>query len=42
MDRQHLDEETINDTLGVLLKFQDDIREVSGDIVRHLAHGSGF
>jgi len=42
MDRQHLDEETINDTLGVLLKFQDDIREVSGDIVRHLAQGSGF
>jgi MoxR-like ATPase len=37
MDKQQLDEETINDTLGVLLKFQDDIREVSNDIVRHLA-----
>lgn len=37
MDKQRLDEETINDTLGVLLKYQDDIREVSGDIVRHLA-----
>jgi MoxR-like ATPase len=41
MDRQHLDEEIINDTLGVLLKFQDDIREVSGDIVRHLVQGTG-
>jgi MoxR-like ATPase len=37
MDKQRLDEETINDTLGVLLKYQDDIRDVSGDIVRHLA-----
>ena len=37
MDKERLDEETINDTLGVLLKYQDDIREVTGDIVRHLA-----
>ena len=37
MDNQRLDEEVINDTLGVLLKYQDDIREVSGDFVRHLA-----
>ena len=37
MDKKRLDEEVINDTLGVLLKYQDDIREVSGDIVRHLA-----
>lgn len=37
MDCRHLDEEVINDTLGVLLKYQDDIRDVSGDIVRHLA-----
>jgi MoxR-like ATPase len=40
MDKQQLDEETINDTLGVLLKFQDDIREVSNDIVRHLAQNT--
>ncbi len=37
MDKKRLDEEVINDTLGVLLKYQDDIREVSGDFVRHLA-----
>ena len=37
MDCQRLNEEVINDTLGVLLKYQDDIREVSGDFVRHLA-----
>jgi MoxR-like ATPase len=38
MDKRRLDEEVINDTLGVLLKYQDDIHEVSGDFVRHLAH----
>ena len=38
MDKRRLDEEVINDTLGVLLKYQDDIREVSGDFVRHLVH----
>lgn len=37
MDKKRLDEEVINDTLGVLLKYQDDIREVSGEFVRHLA-----
>jgi len=37
MDCRRLDEAVINDTLGVLLKYQDDIREVSGDLVRHLA-----
>jgi MoxR-like ATPase len=41
MDKQYLDEETINDTLGVLLKYQDDIHEVSGDIVRHLTQSAG-
>ncbi len=37
MDKKRLDEEVITDTLGVLLKYQDDIREISGDFVRHLA-----
>jgi MoxR-like ATPase len=37
MDIKQLDEAVIKDTLGVLLKYQDDIRDVSGDIVRHLA-----
>ena len=37
MDCKRLDEAVINDTLGVLLKYQDDVREVSGDFVRHLA-----
>jgi len=38
MDKRRLDEEVISNTLGVLLKYQDDIQEVSGDFVRHLAH----
>jgi MoxR-like ATPase len=37
MDTKRLDEAVIAETLGVLLKYQDDIREVSGDFVRHLA-----
>jgi MoxR-like ATPase len=37
MDCRRLDERVINETLGVLLKYQDDIRDVSGDLVRHLA-----
>ncbi|MFN2136516.1 MAG: AAA family ATPase [Candidatus Promineifilaceae bacterium] len=37
MDVQRLDEAVIEDTLGVLLKYQDDIRELSGDFVRRLA-----
>ena len=41
MDRQRLDEATINDTLGVLLKYQDDVEEVAGDIVRQMAGGAG-
>jgi MoxR-like ATPase len=40
MDIEQLDETVIKDTLGVLLKYQDDIRDVSGDIVRHLAQQS--
>jgi hypothetical protein len=41
MDIKQLDEAVIKDTLGVLLKYQDDIRDVSGDIVRHLAQQAG-
>jgi len=40
MDAQVLDEEIIDDTLGVLLKYQDDIQQVQGDIVRTLAQQS--
>jgi MoxR-like ATPase len=42
MDRQELDEQTVDDTLGVLLKYQDDIQQVQGDLARELvrrAHG---
>jgi MoxR-like ATPase len=42
MDRQELDEQTVDDTLGVLLKYQDDIQRVQGDLARELvrrAHG---
>ena len=31
LDRLSLDPETVNDTLGILLKYQDDIAKVSGD-----------
>ena len=37
MDRQQLDEQTIDDTLGVLLKYQDDVQRVQGDLARELA-----
>lgn len=36
MDRAVLDEATINDTLGVLLKYQDDVQRVRGETVQHL------
>jgi MoxR-like ATPase len=42
MGRAELDEATINDTLGVLLKYQDDVQRVRGETVHHLlqrAHG---
>jgi len=42
MGRADLDEATINDTLGVLLKYQDDVQRVRGETVHHLlqrAHG---
>jgi hypothetical protein len=41
MDCSQLDEETINDTLGVLLKYQDDVEEVSGEIVRQMSRSAG-
>jgi MoxR-like ATPase len=31
LDRRSLDPETVNDTLGVLLKYQDDIERISGE-----------
>lgn len=37
MDCNRLDEAVINETLGVLLKYQDDIHDVSGNLARHLA-----
>jgi MoxR-like ATPase len=37
MDRADLDEATINDTLGVLLKYQDDVQRVQGALARDLA-----
>jgi MoxR-like ATPase len=43
MGREALDEATVNDTLGVLLKYQDDVQRVRGELTRELvkrAHGS--
>ncbi len=37
MNRDELDEQTINDTLGVLLKYQDDVQRVQGALARDLA-----
>jgi MoxR-like ATPase len=31
LDRMALDPQTVNDTLGVLLKYQDDIARIAGD-----------
>jgi hypothetical protein len=31
LDRIALDPETVNNTLGVLLKYQDDIERIAGD-----------
>jgi MoxR-like ATPase len=36
LDRVTLDPETINDTLGALLKYQDDIAKLRGDVVLRL------
>jgi MoxR-like ATPase len=32
LDQRELDEETVNDTLGALLKYHDDIRQVQGKV----------
>jgi len=38
LDRNSLDADTVNDTLGVLLKYQDDVARIRGDeAVRILA-----
>ncbi len=34
LDREDLSDDIINDTLGVLLKYQDDIRQVQGPLVQ--------
>jgi MoxR-like ATPase len=42
MGRQELDEATVNETLGVLLKYQDDVQRVRGEMAHELvqrAHG---
>ena len=36
LDREDLSEETVNDTLGVLLKYQDDIQHVQGAAVQQI------
>ncbi len=40
MNCDELDEQTINDTLGVLLKYQDDVQRVQGALARDLARHS--
>ena len=37
MNRAELDEVTINETLGVLLKYQDDVQRIQGALARDLA-----
>lgn len=36
LDQRALDEETVSDTLGALLKYQDDIRQVHGGIAQRI------
>lgn len=36
LDQEDLSEEIVNDTLGVLLKYQDDIQQVQGQIVKQI------
>ena len=36
LDRSALDPETVNNTLGVLLKYQDDIERIAGDEAERL------
>jgi MoxR-like ATPase len=37
LDRTEVDEQTLNETLGVLLKYQDDVQRVQGALARDLA-----
>jgi MoxR-like ATPase len=41
LDRVSLDTETVSATLGVLLKYQDDIEKISGAAVREMLAGEG-
>ena len=36
LDQRELDETTVNDTLGALLKYHDDVRQVQGGLTRQL------
>jgi MoxR-like ATPase len=36
LDQEDLTEDVVNDTLGVLLKYQDDIEHTQGDVVRKI------
>jgi MoxR-like ATPase len=36
LDREDLSDEIVNDTLGVLLKYQDDIQQVQGSVVERI------
>ncbi|MCA9929760.1 MAG: MoxR family ATPase [Anaerolineales bacterium] len=36
LDQQALTLETVHDTLGVILKYQDDINQVNGEIAKHI------
>jgi MoxR-like ATPase len=36
LDREKLSDDVVNDTLGVLLKYQDDVQHVEGKLVRRL------
>ena len=36
LDREDLSEEAVNDTLGVLLKYQDDILQTQGALVQQI------
>ena len=36
LDQEDLTEDVVNDTLGVLLKYQDDIEHMQGDVVRKI------
>lgn len=38
MDQKELDQSTILDTLGVLLKYQDDMRRVQGELIEELVN----